>query len=61
MNEVEKIRERINQVELEVGFLRTLRMTRDPLKAVVAGELEIDRIKEIDAMKAQLAELEMAA
>ena len=56
-----KIETQISLIELEIGFLRSLRMNPDPQKSVVAGELEIRRSQEVTDLRRQLNELEMAA
>lgn len=61
MNETQKLKETIAVLEMEVGFLRTVRKSPNPMHSIVAGEIELNRQSELTAMKQRLQELEMAA
>lgn len=58
---IDKLTERIALVEMEIGFLRSVRRSTNPMHSIVAGEVEIDRKKEIDRLRGELKTLQLSA
>lgn len=50
-----EIKNRLAIVEMEVGFLRTIRKSPNPEHSVAAGQVEIERLKEIEQLKEELS------
>lgn len=61
MNPIEEKRQKIAVLEMEIGFLRTVRASPNPKHSIVAGQIELQRQDELSALKRELSELEMSA
>lgn len=61
MNPQDEIKEKIAVIEMEVGFLRTVRRSPNPKHSIAAGEIELQREAEIKQLKGELELLQMAA
>ena len=61
MDAKDKITERIAIVEMEIGFLRTVGRSPNPVHRIAAAEVEIDRNREIAALRKDLQALQLSA
>ena len=57
----DRIVSRITILEMEVGFLRSLGRSPNPLHRIEAAEIELARTAEVESLKKQLEHLGMSA